>query len=68
MSGYKKAQAFSVSDSFFFLLGLTGSGLGLIIFHSMSPRTHQNNLLKKHNFTRVYKVEAMYKWPRVSKG
>ena len=29
---------------FFFKLGLIGSGLGLKIFHKMSPRTHHNHL------------------------
>ena len=28
----------------FFELGLNGSGLGLMIFHKMSPRTHHNYL------------------------
>ena len=27
-----------------FELGLNGSGLGLMSFHKMSPRTHHNNL------------------------
>ena len=29
-----KAQAFSISDSLLFELGLNGSGLGLMIFHT----------------------------------
>ena len=41
---YIKAQAFSVLDSLYFELGLDGSGLGLIIFHNLSPRTHHNYL------------------------
>ena len=42
--GYIKAQAFSISDYFFFFffkLGLIGSALGHMIFHKMSPRTQQ---------------------------
>ena len=34
-----KTQAFSIR-TFFFGLGLIGSGLGLMIFHKMSPRTY----------------------------
>ena len=37
LSGYIKAQAFSIW-ALFFDLGLTGSGLGLMISHKMSPR------------------------------
>ena len=47
LSGDRKAQAFSISDSFFFFnstVGLNGSGLGLMIFHKMSPRAHHNYL------------------------
>ena len=32
------------SDSLFFKLGLNVSGLGLGIFHKMSPQTHHNHL------------------------
>ena len=37
MPGYIKVQAFSIEDSLFFELGLIGYGLGLMIFHKMSP-------------------------------
>ena len=44
LSGYIKSQIFSISNSFFLLLALSGSGLRLMIFHKMSPRTHHNYL------------------------
>ena len=37
LHGYSKVPT---KDSFFFQLGLNGSGLGLMIFHKMSPRAH----------------------------
>ena len=33
---------------FFFERRLIGSGLGLMIFHKMSPRTHNNYLKQNH--------------------
>ena len=36
LSGYIKAQAFSILDSLFFYLRLNSSGLRLLIFHKMS--------------------------------
>ena len=36
-----KGPAFSVSESFFFKRGLAVSGLRLVSFHKVSPRTHQ---------------------------
>ena len=40
LSGYIKVQAFSILDSLFFELRLNSSGLRLMIFQKMSPRTH----------------------------
>ena len=47
LSGHIKAQAF-----LFFKPGLIGSGLGLMIFHKMTPRTHRNYWNK---ITAIYK-------------
>ena len=38
------AQHFQFQTLFFLDLGLTGSGLGLMISHKMIPRTHHNYL------------------------
>ena len=53
LSGHIKAQAF-----LFFKPGLIGSGLGLMIFHKMTPRTHLN-VTKSLLFTRADKG---WKW------
>ena len=68
LSGYIKAQAFSVSDSFFFLTGTHWFWTGTHHFSQDESQDSPKQFVKKHNFTRVYKVEAMSKWPRVSKG
>ena len=55
---YIKAQAFSSQDSFFDL-GLTGSGLGFMICHKMSPRIHHNQARIHtgfHRFTEIGQV------------
>ena len=39
-------QAILISDFVSLLLGLVGSGLGLMIFHKMSPRTRHNYWIK----------------------
>ena len=43
-------------QTFFFYLGLDVSGLGLNIFHKMSPRTHS---LKT---SRIFKLENLLRW------
>ena len=46
LSGYIKAQAFSILDSLLFELGHNGSGLGLMILHKKSLVTQDYYLQK----------------------
>ena len=41
---YLQSETKIESDLRLFQLGLDGSGLGVMIFHKMSPRTHHNYL------------------------
>ena len=56
MSGYRKAQAFSISDLLCFELGINVSGLGLMIFHKMTPRTPHNYLITEPPSSQSYYI------------